>query len=137
MITRKAGLAAALLFWASTCVAEVAVIVHPSNNAEITQKYLKKIYLGRKKSFSNGNPAVPLSLESGSESRTNFCAQALGRSEAQFQSFWSRALFTGKGTPPKEVSTAEMLQLVSRNPDMIGYVDATDVNDSVKVIATF
>jgi hypothetical protein len=47
-------------------------------------------------------------------------------------------VFTGKGTPPKVVANdAEVISLISANPNLIGYIDATAVTGTVKVIAKF
>ena len=44
-------------------------------------------------------------------------------------------IFSGKGTAPKEVaSNAELLKLLASNPAMIGYVDKTAADKSVKVV---
>ena len=41
-------------------------------------------------------------------------------------------------TLPKEVdSDSEVIQLISNNPDLIGYIDKSSVTDSVKVIGEF
>jgi len=62
----------------------------------------------------------------------------LKKSASQLKAYWSKLLFTGKGTPPKEIgSDAEMVSLVASNPNMIGFVDAAAVNDSVKVVTRF
>jgi ABC-type phosphate transport system substrate-binding protein len=45
-------------------------------------------------------------------------------------------VFTGKGVPPKEVDNdAAVIELVSQNPSVIGYVDKASVTDAVKVIS--
>jgi hypothetical protein len=47
-------------------------------------------------------------------------------------------VFTGKGTPPKELLTdQEVIDLVSQNPSMIGYIEKESVTSAVKVVATF
>ena len=53
------------------------------------------------------------------------------------KSYWSKQIFTGKGTPPKEVGNdASVLDLVANNKNAIGYVDAAQVSDGVKVVFT-
>lgn len=117
--------------------AEVAVIVHPANAASVSDSDIKNFYLGRQKTFANGETAVLLSLSEGHPSRSEFNTKALGKSDAQLKAFWSKVLFTGKGTPPKDVSDAEMVKLVGNNPNMIGFVDAASVDSSVKVVAKY
>ena len=57
--------------------ADVSVIVHPNNNTEISKDDVSRIFLGRMKSFSNGNEAVPVSQEEGSPVRTEFNEKVL------------------------------------------------------------
>lgn len=120
----------------STAVqAEIAIIVHPSNAAALNADVVSKLFLGREKSFPGGATAVPLSLAEGSAAAGEFNDKVLKKSFSQLKAYWSKLLFTGKGTPPKEVtSDAEMLQLVANNPNMIGYVDAKSVDSTVKVV---
>lgn len=126
-----------ILLYIPNAFSEIAVIVHPSNSSNVSDEDIKNIYLGKRKQFAEGGSVVPLSLESGSETNGQFCEKVLGRSESQFKAFWSKLMFTGKGSPPKEVTPSEMVDLVSRNPDMIGFVSSADVNDTVKVVATY
>ena len=54
---------------------------------------------------------------------------------AQLNAYWSRLIFTGKGEPPKKVAdNTDVLALVAANPNIIGYVDASAVNSTVKVL---
>ncbi|MBT1444280.1 phosphate ABC transporter substrate-binding protein [Shewanella sp. JM162201] len=117
--------------------AGVAVIVHPNNGDTIDKKAIENIYLGKTKSFPGGGQAVPVNLEGGPV-REAFDSTVLGKSSSQLKSYWSQKVFTGKGTPPKEVASAEeVIGLVSSNPNIIGYIDSSQVNGSVKVIAEF
>ncbi|HLO93975.1 MAG TPA: phosphate ABC transporter substrate-binding protein, partial [Burkholderiaceae bacterium] len=66
----------------------------------------------------------------------HFYAQVAGRSEAQIKAYWSRMVFTGKGAPPQEVGDgAAVKKLLANNPNLVGYIDAAQVDGSVKVLA--
>ena len=137
-IIKSAFVGAALTLLSGLAFGEVAVIVHPDNSATITSDDLSKLYLGKTKKFSNGNSAVPLDLQEGTATRVAFLEATVGKSESQMKSYWSRLIFTGKGVPPKiSESDQEVKELVSRNPDIIGYIDAGSVDDSVKVVLKF
>lgn len=129
-------IAASFLFSASLSAA-IAVVVHPSNGVELTKEDLSRLYTGRNNNFPDGSSAVPVNLADSVPLRAEFDEKALGRSSSQVKAYWSKLVFTGKGTPPKEVtSAAEVLQLVSNNPSIVGYVDATQVTPAVKVVLT-
>lgn len=120
---------------ASPCFAEVVIIVHPSNAAALERSDVARIYLGKSKKFPGGGQAIPLNHKEGSATKSTFDSQVLKKSSSQLKAYWSKLVFTGKGSPPKEISSEEeILQLVASNPNFIGYVDASKVNDSVKAI---
>jgi len=129
----------AALSISSLASAEVAVIVSASNgNASIDQATISKIFLGKAKSFPDGAQAVPVDQDDGSASREAFNSTVLGKSASQLKSYWSRLIFTGKGTPPKQSGDdAAVKALVAANPNLIGYIDASAVDGSVKVVHKF
>jgi len=128
----------ALLLQSSICLADVAVIVHPSNSNTIEKSNIARIFLGKVKRFPDGKQVVPLNQNSKHKSSAEFNKKVLKKSPSQFKGYWSKLVFSGKGTPPKSVaSDADMIDLIAANPNMIGYISATAVTDNVKVIGTF
>ncbi len=118
--------------------AEVVVIVHPSNTATIDAKAISKIYLGKSNSFPSGGEAVPINIKSGSSIVDEFNEKVVGKNSSQLKSYWSKLVFTGKGTPPKEVaSEADVINLVKDNPAIIGYVSSGTATDGVKVVGSY
>lgn len=119
--------------------AEISVIVSSNNpNATIDQSTVSKIFLGKSKSFPDGSQAVPVDQDDGSAARDAFNSTVLGKSSSQLKSYWSRLIFTGKGTPPKQSGNdAAVKKLVADNPNIIGYVDSSAVDGSVKVVHKF
>lgn len=134
----KKTLCIAALLLSQLAFAEVAVIVHPSNNNALDEATVAKIFLGREKSFADGKSVVPVSLSETAAASTAFNDTVLKKSSSQLKAYWSKLVFTGKGTPPKEItSDEEMIELVATNPSLIGYVDASKVDASVKVALKF
>ncbi|GHF88394.1 phosphate ABC transporter substrate-binding protein [Thalassotalea marina] len=126
------------LLYTGNVSADVAVVVHPSNNSEFDETIIKKTFLGKSKSFSNGKSTILIGLSSTDDITQEFNRKVIGKSSSQVKAYWSKILFTGKGTPPQELdSSALVLQAVASNQDAIGYLDPSVVDDSVKVVATF
>jgi ABC-type phosphate transport system substrate-binding protein len=119
--------------------AEISVIVSSNNpNESIDQNTVSKIFLGKAKSFPDGSQAVPIDQDDGAAARVAFNSTVLGKSASQLKSYWSRLIFTGKGTPPKQSGNdATVKELVANNPNIIGYVDSSAVDASVKVVHKF
>ena len=118
--------------------AEVAVIVHPSNSNVIDEAFIKKAFTGKIKSFGNGDSVIAINQENGNKSVEEFNEKLLNKSSSQLKAYWSKQIFTGKGTPPKELSNNdEVIKLVSTNPNLIGYIDSTAINSTVKVVGKY
>jgi hypothetical protein len=140
MNTLIRNLIGSALLCTATCMAtaEVAVIVNPANADTITKDDIQKIYLAKTKTFPGGKTAIPVDQAEGSAIRVEFVSKVIDKDEAQMKSYWSRLIFTGKGVPPKVLaSDAEVKDLVSRNVDAIGFIDATSADGSVKVVGKF
>ena len=114
--------------------AEVAVVVNPGNDiTEISVKDAKRLYLGKTGKFPDGGKADVVDQKVGEGSRDTFYKNVVGKSESQAKSYWSKQIFTGKGTPPEAIGgDAEVKAKVSADPKAIGYIDSSQVDDSVK-----
>lgn len=118
--------------------AGISIIVHPSNSAALENKDISRIFLGKLKSFNSELTAMPMNLPEGNASRKVFEKAVLNKSPNQIKAYWSKLVFTGKGSPPMEaISETELISLVSTNPNLIAYVDDAIVTDKVKVVAKF
>ena len=132
------ALVVGLVFVTSLASAEVAVIVHPSNSNSLDAAELSRIFLGKVRIFPDGSQAVAITLDETLKTTDEFNEKVLSKSSSQLKSYWSKLVFTGKGSPPKTVSQdVEAISLVASNPNIIGYVDVASVDASVKVIATY
>ncbi len=126
-----------LIFTAAIAHAdEVVLIVNPANTlSELTLKDVKKIYLGKSKFFPGGGKVIPADQLEKSTVRKIFYEVMIGKSASRLKAYWSKRIFTGKGTPPIIKKNDEaMLAWVAEQPLALGYVYRKSVNDSVKVL---
>lgn len=128
-----------ILFAASLpCLAGVDVIVHPSNANAVDAGTIKKIFTGKAKSFADGTKAIPITQKDGSAVTDEFNSKVVKKSSSQLKAYWSKLVFTGKGTPPKEAANdAEVVSLVASNPNLIGFVASGTASGDVKVVQSF
>ncbi len=119
-----------------SALAQIAVVVGAKSEvAAMNADQVSSVFLGKSDKFPSGSTALPLDQASGSGIRGNFYDKVTGKSEAQVKSAWSRLVFSGKGTPPKEVANSgEVKKLVSTNLNAIGYIEKSAVDSSVKVV---
>ncbi|ALZ77246.1 phosphate ABC transporter substrate-binding protein [Rheinheimera sp. F8] len=127
-----------LVLTSAVVSAEVAVVVHPSNAASLDQAEISRLFTGRGTAFNNGSKATPFNLAEAAPARAEFDTKVLGKSSSQMKAYWSKLVFTGKGTPPKELATdADVKAAVAADPAAIGYIDAAAVDATVKVVGKF
>ncbi|WP_067065669.1 hypothetical protein [Roseateles chitosanitabidus] len=132
----KPLLGALVLVAAASAQAQVAVVVNPKNlAASMTADQVSSIFLGKTNTLPSGAAAQAVDLPDSAAAREHFYSKATGKSSAQVKAAWSRLVFSGKGTPPKELgSAAEVKKFVAANPDAIGYIEKSAVDGSVKVV---
>lgn len=122
----------------SNSYAELAVIVHPSNADAMDKSTITRIFLGKSRAFPAGGEAIPITFKEGSPESDEFSKSVLSKTPKQLKAYWAKMIFTGKGTPPKAVDgTQQVLDLVSANPSIIGFVPSGSVSGNVKVIGKF
>lgn len=120
----------------SVAQAELAIIAHPSQKVVgVSLEDVSDIYLGRTKTFSNGNAAEAVDQDADSASRQQFLDKALKMDERALKSYWAKRIFTGKARPPESVGSDDAVKKwVASNPNGIGYVQGKFVDSSVKVL---
>jgi ABC-type phosphate transport system substrate-binding protein len=131
----------ALLLFAGNAVAAQAakldVIVNSANVNNVDLEKIRNIFLGRVRSFKEGEPARPVDLPEGNPVRSEFYAALLGKSDMDMKLYWSTTIFTGAGIPPKTLEDeASVIQNVKNNPNAIGYVPAGSAGKGVRVLTT-
>jgi ABC-type phosphate transport system substrate-binding protein len=131
-----AALASGLAWSASPALSDVvAVVSAKSPITSLSKSQVTDIFLGRATRFPDGTPAVPIDQAEGTAVHTEFYASFTGRTDTQVKAYWSRIIFTGRGQPPKAVSSGDVLKkLLANDPHAIGYLDRSAVDGSVKVV---
>lgn len=114
--------------------AQVAVVVHPAvPSTAVEASTLLDIYTLDKSKWDDGSRIVPLSLDSEADSFYG----SLGRSHSNLRKVWLRKKLSGEGQPPESLAdAAALLQKVAATPGAVGFVPASAVDESVKVVAT-
>lgn len=126
----------ALAFGFSLAQAEVVVVVSAKSAAgTLTAAQASDIFLGKLTSFPSGGQVIPVDQAEGSAIRDEFYTKVAGKSAAQVKAYWSKIIFSGKGQPPKEVADSSAVKkLIADNPNIIGYIDKSAVDGSVKTV---
>ena len=139
MFTKLRILIASLAMLIScAATAEIVIIGHPdSNTGTLDAQSVKKLFLGERKAFPNGHHATPINHVIGSPDREEFFASVLSMAESSHRRHWKRKVSTGGSSSPIELSSHdEVLREIANTPGSIGYIDASRVDNTVKVLLT-
>lgn len=112
------------------------VVVSKENKVtSLTTDDLNRIFLGKKTLWESGTRIVPAMPEEESPAGEIFLSGTLKKSVSQFRAYWKRLLFSGGGTVPKVFrSNEQLLDFVARQPGAIAVIEASAVNDRVRVL---
>ncbi len=111
-------------------MAEVVVVVNPkAAESTMSKEQIAQFFLGKSSSMT------PIDQSDASAIRAEFYKKVADKDAAQAKALWSKLVFTGKATMPKEVAdNAAVKAAVAANPKAIGYIDKSAVDGSVKVV---
>jgi ABC-type phosphate transport system substrate-binding protein len=126
----------ALCLGSTLAMAEVVVVVAAASPVQaLTRNQVADIFLGKSNRFPSGKQAIPIDQTEGSATRDEFYTVFTGKSAAQLKAHWSKIIFTGRGQPPEAVANgAEVKKRIAGNPDSIGYIEAREVDASVRAL---
>ena len=121
---------AATLGAALPALAEVVVVVHPgAPQASMTKEEVAQYFLGKSSALT------PVDQPESAPVRAEFYKKVADKDLSQAKALWSKLVFTGKATMPKELAgSAEVKRAVAANPKAIGYIEKSAVDATVKVV---
>jgi len=125
-------IAAAAFAAAAPAMAEVVVVVNPkAAESSMTKDQVAQFFLGKSTSMT------PIDQADSSPIRAEFYKKVADKDAAQAKALWSKLVFTGKATMPKEAGdNAGVKAALAANPKAIGYIDKSAVDATVKVVYT-
>jgi ABC-type phosphate transport system substrate-binding protein len=123
---------AAILGVALPARAELVVVVNPNAPvAAMTKEEVAQYFLGK------SGALTPIDQPESAPIRAEFYKKVADKDLSQAKALWSKLVFTGKATMPREVDgSAGVKKAVAANPKAIGYIDRSAVDATVKVIYT-
>ena len=93
------------------------------------------IFLGQIANFPGGLEAIALDQSIGSVERDEFYTKVTSKTRPLVKAYWTKMIFTGRGQPPKEIGgSAAVRKMVADNPTLIGYIDKSALDASVKTV---
>jgi ABC-type phosphate transport system substrate-binding protein len=126
----KTGIATAILALGIPAMAEVVVVVNPkAAESSLTKDQVAQFFLGKSTAMT------PVDQPDSAPVRAEFYKKVTDKDASQVKALWSKLVFTGKATMPKEVGdSAAVKKAVAADPKAIGYIEKSAADASVKVI---
>lgn len=99
---------------------------------KLTRDDAVNIFMGRYQRLPSGITALPVD---DNPLKTAFYRALVGRNLSQIRSYWARLVFSGQGSPPRQMKNAdEVITAVAENKGAIGYVDRAEVDNRVRIV---
>lgn len=139
-LTLRIVLSLLCLGWSVTSRADVVVIVHPDNPLQsLSPREVSDLYLGRSRAFRNAGDKQSLAAniyeQADSPLRDAFFRSLNGMGIRQLNAYWARLRFSGEVLPPPALpDSRSVVDTVRRDRLGIGYVHASEVDGSVKIV---
>ena len=124
----------ATLLASDALAGDVAVIVHPGRDVQLTVSEVARIYLRKRRFWADGERIVPVNRDSGSAVRKAFVRLVFGASAHQLVFYWNQQYFQGVLPPATLASDEAVKRFVASERLAIGYVHPSVVDSSVRVL---
>ncbi len=113
----------------------VVIVSSKSPVTSLRPDQVADIFLGQIANFPGGTEAVALDQSIGSPERDEFYNKVASKTRPLVKAHWTKMIFTGRGQPPKEIGgSAAVRKMVADNPSLIGYIDKSALDASVKTV---
>lgn len=131
-----AALFASMMMLSTTACADVVVVAHrDSPLPELSPMQISDLYLGRSRSLPGSEAIIVIDRPRDSPLRERFFRSVNGMTLKQIDAYWARLQFSGQVLPPQSFSeTKSLLTQIRSNRMSIGYIDASEADDSVRVV---
>ena len=113
---------------------DLAVVVHPGRSVTLSTAEVGRIYLRKRRFWTDGELIVPVNRDSGSEERQVFVRAVFGEDAPQLVFYWNQQYFKGVLPPATLASDEAVKRFVAGEPLAIGYIDADEIDATVRMV---
>ncbi|MEW6445247.1 MAG: hypothetical protein ACOZAQ_08930 [Pseudomonadota bacterium] len=139
MKTSAAALALLLILGPLGARADMVVVTGARSTIEtLAREDVVNIFMGRYRSFPNGQPALPMERASDTPEYRRFYQSLLNKRPEEIHAYWARLRFSGRTEPPRLFpgSREAYLREIAETPGAIGYTDRQDLPRDMRVLLT-
>ncbi|MGF1726205.1 hypothetical protein [Photobacterium nomapromontoriensis] len=116
-----------------------AVFSMNSDIPPLTKSKTRMLYKGKTKKVNGSIKIILVDLPKYSIHREEFYSMLLGKSVTQMNGYWASLSFSGKGTPPEELSSddiKDIIEWLNANPNGIAYAPVSAVPENANILIT-
>ena len=120
----------------ATNAERLMVVVNPASGIDmLTRDEIVNIFMGRQQRLGERTVALPLDMAASNAEKASFYTFLLEKDLAEVNSYWARLIFSGQGSPPRQIDTAEQVrEAVLANVGAIGYLPEGAPTDGLTVV---
>jgi ABC-type phosphate transport system substrate-binding protein len=112
----------------------LAIIVNRERATDLRLEDVASVFLKKRCFWEDGAPIVALNRQPGSVAREIFSRRVLGTDSTRLAAYWNEQYFQGIFPPAILESSAAVKRYVAADRNAIGYIEASEVDDSVRVV---
>jgi ABC-type phosphate transport system substrate-binding protein len=112
----------------------LTIIVNRERTTNLRLEDVASVFLKKRRFWEDGAPIVALNREPGSPIREIFSRRVLGTDSTRLAAYWNEQYFQGIFPPAMLESSAAVKRYVAADRNAIGYIEASEVDDSVRVV---
>lgn len=122
-----------ILLFACISFGDEYVVISNNNMKDLSTNQIKAIFLN-KLSFIEDIKVVPINLDARDSLRVKFEKEILHMSFSRLKTYWAAQHYLGHRPPVSMKSQESIKAFVKKVEGSIGYINAENIDDSVKVI---
>lgn len=122
----------ALILTILTLNAKIVVVTNKNSSIpSLSKEIVEYLYLAKIDSYNNTKISPIVSASN--DLHDSFCNHILDKTVYQYDSYWSRLVFSGKKPLPKKYDFEE-IKAKLKELNTIAYIDKKDVNDEWRIV---
>ncbi len=119
----------------SSIYADIVIVANSLNDTQsMTKQQLRSIFLGQRIKWDD-NQRIKVAIQHKTDLHKKFVRSFTQKNLSQFEAWWKRMIFTGKGLPPKGFESEEkLIEYIVKTEGAIGYISSQSKTDNLKTI---
>ena len=110
------------------------IIIANTSELEMTKSNLKKVYLGKKKSWADGTKYI-VTIQKEGKVHDSFMKNIIRRKPRSFIRYWLNKVFSGKGIMPHTFENEnKLIEFIETTKGAIGYISKNNLKGLPKNI---